>query len=760
MRHRFACSTLLLAIAVLFVRDSRLDDSVGGQISANELNATATIGTQDSSANSLSDDVTFENDIQPLLTRFGCNAGACHGKSRGKNGFALSLLGFDSDFDHESLVYQAKGRRIFPASPDRSLLLRKALGQVSHGGGARFDEGSKPHELLRRWIATGARRTPADAPQLVRVTVEPTDKSLSPKQQFPLRVRAEYSDGSYRDVTDASAFQSNNQAITEVTPDGLLKAGPIPGETAVMARYMNHISVCAVTIPLPGEVPLQEYEALPAQNFIDRHVWKKLQLLGMLPSETASDEKFQRRAYLRIIGCLPTPEESRAFLADTNPEKRQHLIDALLERPEYADFWANKWADLLRPNPYRVGIKAVWTLDAWLRKAFRDNMPYDEFARKLVTAKGSTWRNGATVIYRDRPSTVEIGSSISQLFLGVRLECAKCHHHPFEVWSQDDFYGFAAFFARVGHHGGLSPPISGGEELIYTARSGTLKHGRTNEPVAPKTLTGAPIDVDDENASETDPREVLADWMVDPENPYFAQVMANRVWSEIMGRGIVEPVDDIRATNPATNQPLLDSLADNLRDSGFNIKHLIRAITTSHVFGLSSVPHERNLSDINNFSRAYRQRMRAEVLLDAINDVLDTTDTFDAVAQGSRATQIWTHRTSSLFLDTFGRPDPNQDPPCERTTDSTTPQILHLMNSPDLNDKLANDSARPANLAASEMTNEEIVEEAYLLVYCRRPTDAELQTATSRLNASANRRPAVEDLFWALLNSPEFLFID
>ncbi len=737
-----ACWIVCIAIAA-----TQAADSAAADVPAVE--STANLGT-------LTDEVTFEADIQPLLTRFGCNAGACHGKSRGQNGFALSLLGFDSDFDHNALVHQSKGRRISPAAPDRSLLIQKAMGTVPHGGGARFANGSKAHKLFTAWVAAGAPRTPGDAPQLKRVVVEPARASLAPHEQFNLRVVAEYSDGRRRTVTDGSAFQSNDTTIAAAGTDGVIKAGPIPGETAIMARYMNHIAVCSVAIPLTGKVEPDEYDALPQDHPIDRLVWAKLQSLNMLPSEPASDATFHRRAYLRVIGRLPTPDETRAFLDSKAANKREVLIDLLLERPEYADFWANKWADLLRPNPYRVGIKAVWTLDSWIRKAFRENMPYDQFARELLTAKGSTWKNGATVIYRDRPSTVEIASSVSQLFLGVRLECAKCHHHPFEVWSQDDYYGFAAFFARVGHHGGLSPPISGGEELIFNKSKGQLKHGRTDEPVEPKTLTGQTLDID----GETDPRDVLTDWMTDPSNPYFAQVMANRVWAEMMGRGIVEPIDDIRATNPATNQPLLDYLAQNFRDNDYDIKQLIRTIATSKVFGLSSTPNERNATDVNNFSRYYRQRLRAEVLLDAINDVLNTSDSFSAVPTGSRSTQVWTHRTASMFLDTFGRPDPNQDPPCERTTDSTTPQILHLMNSPMLNKKLASSSARPATLADSDLSERQIVDETYLRVYGRKPTDEEAQKAIDSLADEKQRQASIEDMYWALLNTPEFLFID
>lgn len=700
--------------------------------------------------------VTFERDVQPLLTRYGCNSGPCHGKSRGQNGFALSLLGFDSDFDHDSLVRQARGRRVFPAAPQESLLLQKAVGAVPHGGGVRFPAGSPPYELIARWIQAGSPRTPADAPQLLRVVVEPAARSLRTEERVALRAIAEYSDGERRDVTDGAAFQSNDRTIAAIDPQGLVQAGPVPGETAIMARYMNHIAVCTITIPLPGEVPTAAYEQLPREQRLDSLVWDKLQLLGMLPSAPASESSFHRRAYLRIIGRLPTPAETRAYLADSRADKHEALIDQLLERPEYADFWANKWTDLLRPNPYRVGMKAVRTLDTWLRDAFRQNMPYDQFVRELLTAQGTTWRNGATVIFRDRPETIEIGSMASQLFLGVRLECAKCHHHPFEVWSQDDFYGFASFFARVGHNGGLSPPISGSEEAIFTAASGQLNHGRTGAPVQPKTLTGEPLSI----AAEDEPREVLVDWMTDPSNPYFAKVMANRVWAEMMGQGIVEPVDDIRATNPATNEGLLGYLAEEFRTHGYDIKHLIRTIARSHVFRLSSQPGERNVSDLKNFSRYYRQRMRAEVLLDAVNDVLETEEEFSAMPPGSRATQLWTHRASSLFLDTFGRPDPNQDPPCERTSDSTTPQILHLMNSPELNRKLSLDTALPAKLAASDLTNEQVVEEAFLRTCCRPPSTEELTTAVATLPAREQRRAAVEDLFWALLNTPEFLFID
>lgn len=702
--------------------------------------------------------VTFEADIQPLLTRFGCNAGACHGKSRGQNGFALSLLGFDSDFDHAALVREARGRRIQTESPANSLLLRKATGQMPHGGGKKLDPNGPYYRLIAEWIASGAPRTPADAPRIVKVLAEPPARTLKPGESVKLKVVAVYSSGERRDVTDGSAFQSNDNTVASVAGEGVVKAGALPGEAAIMARYMNHIAVTAITIPLSGSPTGDAYAVLESGHPIDGHVRDKLKVLGITPSALASDTTWLRRAHLRLIGRLPSPEEVLAFLADKSPDRRGKVIDTLLERPEYADFWANKWADLLRPNPYRAGIKATRSLDSWLRQAFRSNMPYDRFATELVTAQGTSWHNGAVVIFRDRPEPVEIASMVSQIFLGVRLDCAKCHNHPFEVWSQDDFYGFAAFFSRIGRKGqGLSPPISGGEESIFTRDTGTLKHGRTGEPVETKLLAGASVTV----PSGEDPRVALAGWMTDPANPWFPKVMANRVWRELMGQGIVEPVDDIRATNPATNGALLDFLAGQFRKGGYDIKKLIRLVATSRTFALSSVPNDRNAGDLRNFSRYYRERLRAETLLDAVNDILGVEETFSAMPPGSRAVELWTFRASSLFLDTFGRPDPNQDPPCERTSDSTTPQVLHLMNSPAVNGKFSQEKARPAALAASGQTNEAIVDKAYLLAYGRLPSAKEKAEALKVFSVSGKtRKAAVEDLFWALLNTPEFVFVD
>ena len=701
--------------------------------------------------------VSFENDIQPVLTKIGCNSGACHGKQRGQNGFQLSLLAFDPDFDHAAIVSEARGRRVFAGAPGQSLILRKPSAQIPHGGGKRFNVTDENYALILNWLQQGAPRHTSQEPVLKRIAVEPTERVARFDEAIPLRVTAYYSDGSTRDVTRLAIYQSNESAYASVNGDGLIKTGPIPGEAAIMSRYMNMFAVTRVVVPFPGPVEQATYEKLPREHFIDRLVWDKLKQLNLTPSPPASDATFLRRAFIDVIGRLPTVEETRSFLADRSPDRRQRQIERLLERPEYADYWANKWADLLRPNPYRVGIKAVYSLDQFLRDSFRENKPYDRFVRELITAQGSTFRNGATVLFRDRREPDEITTLVSQIFLGIRLDCAKCHHHPFEAYGQDEFYSFAAYFSRMSRKGtGLSPPISGSEEFLFTAKSGEVKHPRTGKVMAPKPLfSEAPA-----LSEEGDPRTALANWIVSPKNPYFARVIVNRVWADVMGRGIVEPVDDLRATNPPTNAPLLDALSDEFRKNGYDLKKLLKTILTSNVYALSSTPNARNSSDTRNYSRHYRQRLRAEVLLDAVCDVTDAPESFSAMPQGSRATQLWTYRSQSIFLDSFGRPDPNQDPPCERSTDTTVVQALHLMNAPQLQQKLSSDSGRAATLASSKKTDAQIVEEVYLLLYSRFPNADERQTCQDLLVAGKSRRQAIEDLMWAMINTPEFTFKD
>ncbi len=702
--------------------------------------------------------VSFELDIQPILTARGCNQGACHGKARGQNGFQLSLLAFDPDFDHSALTQQARGRRVFPASPERSLLLLKASAQLPHGGGQRLVPGSDDYQTILRWIEQGTPRRIESEPTLTAVTVTPSQQFLKPNETLQLAVTASYSDGSTRNVTARTQYQSSEMGIVAVDAAGLVKASPIPGEASIMARYMNVIANASIAIPLPGDVPDELYAGLPRQNFIDELVWTKLKSLKIVPSAVADDAKFLRRVHLDIIGRLPTPDETREFLADGDSQKRSRVVDELLERPEYANHWATKWADLLRPNPYRVGIKAVMNYDAWIKDSFRQNKPYDQFVRELVTAKGSTWDNGATVLFRDRREPAEITTMVSQLFLGIRLECARCHHHPFEKWSQDDFYSFAANFARLGHKGtGLSPPISGSEEMVLLKKTGSVEHPLTGKSLPPRALFGELPAI----GPDQDPREALAAWMTADENPFFAQTIANRLWADLMGRGLVEPIDDLRATNPPTNAALLDARAAELRKQKYDLKQLIRAICTSHVYSLSSLPSERNAGDRQNYSRHYRTRLRAEVLADAFTDISGVGESLRGTPGGSRTNEIWTTRVESVFLDTFGRPNPNQDPPCERTSDTTVTQTLHLMNAPQLHARVTSDEGRAAQLAASDLSVDDVVMELYLLVYSRLPDDAERDIGR-RLFAepATTRRPATEDLLWALLNTPEFVFKD
>ncbi len=730
---------------------------------------------------------TLEEDVLPVLTRTGCNSGPCHGKARGQNGFQLSLLGFDPDFDFKSLAIEGRGRRISPPTPHQSLLLLKPLGLSTHGGGVRLKEGSRFYKTLVDWIQSGFPRQSPKSARLTHIKVTPTERILVFKEKQQLLVTAHFSDGSRKDVTDLAAFQSSESPITQVNEHGRLQAGNIPGEAAIMARYRGQIAVCRTSIPLPGEVKNSFYEQLPNYNFIDQHIWNKLKRLKLTPSKAAPLNTLHRRLYIDIIGRQPSPEETRAFLSNPSATKIETLIDDLLSRPEYGDFWANKWVDLLRPNPYRVGIKAVFNLDGWIRDAFRRNLPYDQFATEILTAQGSTFRQTPATIFRDRRSPDELVTMMSQLFLGIRLECAKCHHHPFEKWSQEDYYSLAAYFSKVGRKGtGLSPPISGGEEIIYVSSKGSVSHPLTGKVLDPRPLYGKATPTEEGK----DPRKTLAEWMIQAQPNFFAKVQVNRVWADLFGRGIVEPIDDLRTTNPASNEELLDALAQHFQDVNYDQKKLIKTIVSSYAYGLESYPSKRNVTDTRNYSRYYRQRLRAEVLHDAIVDITQVGTRFSAHPEFTPSMRLWTHRSPSLFLDTFGRPDPNQDPPCERLPESSVVQALHLMNAPDLHNKITSSQGRSAQLAQSKMTDKEVVEELYLLSYCRYPDNIELEaclklfveptiskskepsskksaqkkdsssTPTQRNTRSSTevRRKAIEDILWTLLNTPEFVF--
>ena len=717
--------------------------------------ATKTVRADDAAPTSI---VDFQNDLQPIFTRLGCNSGPCHGKARGQGGFQLSLLGFDPQQDYDAITKEGRGRRIFPAAPTHSLLLAKPAGTVPHGGGRRLGVNGPEYQTMLNWVRQGMPRKAPNAPTLKSITVAPSAIVSAPQQTQALIVTAQFSDGTERDVTRLTAFQSNEAPIAAVDETGLVTAGQITGGAAIMARFMGQIAVCNVLIPRTETIAAEVYAQLPRNNFIDELVWRNLQRLNITPSPVCDDHTFLRRATTDICGRIPDPAEVTAFLADLASDKRARLVDRLLVEPSFADHWANKWVDLLRPNPYHVGIKATFNYDRWIRESFHVRKPWDQFVRELITARGSTFHNGAVTMFRDRREPEELTTLVSQLFVGVRLECTKCHHHPFEVWGQDDFYSFAAYFSRINRKGtGISAPISGSEEFVFAGTQGSVSHPVTGEVMKPRPLFGkAPASIEGE-----DQRDALAAWITSPQNHLFAQVMANRVWADLMTRGFVEPVDDMRATNPPTNGPLLTALGEHFRDSGFSLTELVRVIANSQAYQLSSLPNDSNVSDTRNYSRHYRHRLRAEVLLDAVTQVTGVEPEFAAMPPDSSAKQLWTHRSDSLFLDTFGRPDPNQNPPCERTTDSTVVQSLHLMNSDKLYHDIGHDSGKARILANSEKTAPEVSSELYRLVFGREPTPTETALVMDQLaNEGVIRQQVIEDLTWAMVNSAEFVFQD
>ncbi len=720
--------------------------------------------------------LSFGRDVLPVLARAGCAAGACHAKPEGQNGFKLSVFSYDPKHDFAELVKDARGRRVFPAAPDESLLLKKPLGQVPHEGGKRFEAGSETHHVLHRWIQEGMAFAQTNEPVLARLAVFPRERRYHRGATQRLRLEAFYSDGSVRDVTRLAAFEANDKEIAQVDEWGRLTVGKITGQGVIVARFMGLVAAAHLLVPAERQLPAEQYARLPRHNFIDELAYAQFQRLGLFPSELSSDADFLRRASLDAIGVLPTPDQVKTFLAGTGaavageskpalthaapaPEtqaRRRALIDQLLDRPEFADYWANKWADLLRPNSDRVGVKSVLTLDEWLRASFRTNQPYDQFVRELLLVEGSNHRDGPAVVYRDRREPPELTTLFSQLFLGTRLECAKCHHHPNEKWSQDDFYQFAAFFGPVKQKGaGLSPPISAGRETFYFAPGGAVKHPVTGQVMPPRAPDGPPLKPE----AGLDPRVELAAWLTATNNPFFARAAVNRVWATFFGRGLVEPVDDFRSSNPCVNPPLLDALAADFAAHGYDLKHLVRTVLESRLYQLSSTPNDTNLGDTKNFSRAYRRRLPAEVLLDAVNDATGVPDSFAATAPGTRAMQTWSYKIDSAFMDAFSRPNPSSDPPCERDRQMSVVQSLHLMNSLNLQAKLSHPDGRVRQLAASSKPPAEVVAELYFTTLNRAPTADELSVATAVFGLpDTTRQTATEDLFWALLNSPEFVF--
>lgn len=692
----------------------------------------------------------FGHDIIPLLTKAGCNSGGCHGKQSGQNGFKLSVFGFDVEADYRAIVNEGRGRRLSPAAPRESLLLTKAVNRVPHGGGQRIQEDSPEYRRLLRWVSAGMPRGDDQVPHVVAIDVLPKQRVLQERSQQRLLVTAKLSDGTFRDVTSEAIYTANDDVLATVDRHGRIATTMMAGESAIVVRYEEHVAASYVSVPLNRVTTgAQQLAAWDRSHFIDRLVADKWERLQLSPSPPADDATFHRRVFLDLIGKLPTPAEATAFLADKSPDKRVRLVDALLARPEYADFWALKWADLLRVNREELGAKPAYRYHEWLRSALARNQPYDQFLRELITAQGSEERNGAVNFFRAFANPNDLSVAVSQVFLGVRLECAKCHHHPYEKWGQDDFYGLAAFFPRLQQKKSLKS-----DGVFFIADKGEVKHPQTKETVSPRVLLGESFDA----AQESDPRRRLADWLAAPENPFVARSLVNRVWAQLMGRGLVEPIDDLRDTNPPTNEPLLAALAADFVEHGYDVRRLIRTIAVSQVYGLSSQPNADNVRDTQNYSRAYRKRLSAEVLLDAVSDVTGEPESFAGMPPGTRATQLWDHRLPSAFLDTFGRPQRKTVCQCERAADVSLGQVLHLMNAPPVNDKISSPTGRVAQLAASARSPDEIIAQLYLAALGRLPRADEKSTAGAVFQAAgADRRTAAEDVLWALLNSAEFV---
>ncbi|MFT5123696.1 MAG: mono/diheme cytochrome c family protein [Candidatus Omnitrophota bacterium] len=696
--------------------------------------------------------LSFVYDILPIFTKHGCATSECHARQGGQKGFHLSIFSYDKRADYAEVTRDGMIRRLDPTRPAASLILLKPTKALAHEGGQRFDPDSFEARTIRDWIAQGMPYQVAGEPELTGLEVEPLEHTYRKGQYQALKVTAQYADGRKRDVTRLATFATNDKAIASVNDQGKITAKIARGETAIIARFMGEVGISRVLIPPEKILPEDLYAALPEHNLIDGLAWKRHRALGLLASGACDDATFLRRASLDIIGRLPSVDEARSFLGAPD---RTVLVERLLADPQYADYWAIKWADLVRPNPERAGLKSVLVIDQWLRDCFRENLPYDAFVRQILTATGSTHADGPTVIYRDRREPADRTTMFSQVFMGVRLECARCHQHPNEKWSMKDFYQMAAFFRSVQRKGqGVSPPISGLPEYFWFAPGGSVEHPVTGETMALVPPDGEVLNVPDDQ----DPRIALADWMTRPDNPFLARAIVNRVWAEFFGLGFVNPVDDFRASNPASNSELLDALAQDFVRQGYDLKQLIRTITASALYQRDGAPNEHNLDDDRHFTRALRRRVSAEVLADMLADISEVTDIFESLPPGSRAMQTWNFKFSSDLLDAFGRPDISADPPCERDRGSTLVQALHVMHSDVIQRKLHAQKGRCARLAKLE-SNDEVIEDLYLACFSRHPRVDEFEIARSAFNVpNQPRQEAIEDLLWALMNTAEFVF--
>ncbi|MDX1944581.1 MAG: DUF1549 and DUF1553 domain-containing protein [Pirellulaceae bacterium] len=706
--------------------------------------------------------VSFPNQVVPVFTKFGCNAGGCHGKAEGQNGFRLSLLGFEPADDYQYLVQEGRGRRIFPSAPEHSLLLRKAAGLTPHGGGERFAADSPYYRVIRRWIEQGAPYGPADAPVVARIEVFPAARLLPRDSSQQLAVIAHFSDGTAADVTRMTQFDPVQPEMSAVSATGLVTTKNLVGGAAVMARFQSQVAVFQATIPR-GE-PVEQLP--PAANFIDELVFERLRDLGLPPSPVGDDLTFLRRATIDIAGRLPTRDEVEAFAADADANKRSALIDRLLGSDDYATYFANKWSAILRNRRRSASDKPepTFAFHEWIVESLATNKPYDQFVREVLTAQGEEVKSPPVIWYREVKDQTAQLEDAAQLFLGQRIGCARCHHHPFEKWSQQDYYGFAAFFsqldireAKAGKKGNAkkNEPDTPGEpfRVLLKANTPTAVHPRTGLAVPPAGLGSPPLAID----KNDDAREKLADWMADPANPFFARALVNRYWKHFFGRGLVDPEDDLRMTNPPSNPELLGALARHFVEHRFDLKDLVRTICHSRAYQLSSTPNAYNADDRQNFSRFVPRRLHAEVLLDAIDAVTLAKTSFKGVSPETRAVELPDNLFDNYFLSVFGRPDAASACECERSGDATLAQCLHLFNSTDMLGKLA--GKRSQTLGNDKRPHAERIRDLYLVALAREPRPAELAAFVAYVeNKPKNGQEAYEDVIWTLVNTKEFLF--
>ena len=692
------------------------------------------------------DDLSFRLDVMPVLTKTGCNSGRCHGAARGKDGFRLSLYGFDPSGDYHRLAKEMPGRRLNLSRPEASLILTKGTGEAPHSGGERFAVGSDFYLTIDRWLREGAHDDLSDVARATGISIYPPEAVMKGSGQGQqLVVVASYSDGTSRDVTRLSTFISNNDNAAEVSEAGLIESRN-RGEAFVMARFDSFTEGIPV-ISLPAEADMQ-MEIAETGNYIDELVNAKLRKLLIRPSDLCSDERFLRRAYIDIIGLTPTETDYARFMSSTAPDKRARLIDELLDREEFVDLWAMKLGEMLKiRTANQVSYKALLGFHNWVRHQIANDMPLNELLAEVIRAEGGTFDSPATNYYQIEANNRLLSENVAQSFLGMRIQCAQCHNHPFDRWTMDDYYGFTAFFSRIGFKQSTDPR----EYIVHELDQGETYHVVDNRTVAPKYLGGATPETDGRKR-----RAVLAHWISDHENPYVATNLANIVWAHHMGRGIVEPVDDVRISNPPVNAALLTELASRFRGTSFNLKELVRDICNSRTYQLSTQANETNTEDLTNFSKAAVRRIRAEVLLDSMSSITNTSTRFARLPENARSVQIADGAVSNYFLSTFGRANRETVCSCEVDVVPTLSQAFHLINGETTNDRIE-EGGLVTELLEAGSTPEQIIERLYIRCYTRKPTPAEVERILASFE-SDDLESELHDVFWALLNSREFLF--